>query len=636
MSGTPPPGVSGYNWLRQSQLKSVINTSGLQLTQLKATDPKQICGRQIDSSVAVGGVGGIPITPDTITPDLIQGHAFVAPTYVANSFTGTAEVDIAGVLHSILTSVEFNNIPMNATKVLWLFKNTLSSTWTPWAETTIPGLPYPAPAQTLSFAYGQVTMGIHYDFGAAYVDLQGNTGVVSAFQTNFNPNNSIFKINSSYLKTFGGTFTPTFLSTPALSSPISANGISASVSMNFTINNQPQDGSLSRVSLWYRVTPSGGPSTSSSTAPYTFYGSVPAVGVGLPLAALPASGTYSFIFTDLTNSNSYDFAVSCEDASGGETRIVYGNTMLPQLIVLPAESLPTHPTNTYITASATSTQVAVSGQSSYYSQLSLSIFVTNGPGGAAIDPSPWLAQIRLLAKPLPVGSTTGDLDIDANDFTVCNAIFTNTITNPIVVTIGPFPANMDQEIAVQLIDQASKTSNADSFLIAMPPGPVYNSSGQLQYVSFGTPIQRIIAPDGTLQPQTVARAQMATPSTGNNLLFNPQGFYGTNYWVQYGGNGSLPPFFGHDNFDGGRFRLYGGLNTLVDWVAEQQLSNLTPGLPMVMSGLLEVDTFNASPGGSVAFEAYDPIADTILRSHSMFPQAERFKFACTFITPDLA
>ena len=80
--GFVPPGTSAFDWLREQQRRTVQQTSGLQLTRIRPSDPNQICGRQIDSSVAVGGVGGIPIVTNTITPDLIQGHAFVAPTYV--------------------------------------------------------------------------------------------------------------------------------------------------------------------------------------------------------------------------------------------------------------------------------------------------------------------------------------------------------------------------------------------------------------------------------------------------------------------------------------------------------------------------------------------------------------------------
>lgn len=797
--GMVPVGVSGFNWLRAQQLRAVTNNSGLQLTQLKTSDPSGICGRQLDMSVTVGGVGHVPINSDTITPDLVQGHAFIAPMFVdtfnhgnliqnptaqfgfnswftveagvtgqthytidnstgtqydefvitynggshvdslicqpvdglipgsvmtfsglvgvravtneggstaigsdilsldANNggiaviaqdyghlavsgptffsyqftvpasgnvqirlhvrnasgstqpisasysqlkleygnvptafgikgFTPETEVDITGVVHSILVGTTFTNIPMNATKILWLFRKTGQTDWVSYAETSIPGLPYPPQIQYLTFAYGQLSLGIDYDFGAAYVDLRGNTGAIGIIAGDFNPNSSIFQINSSYMKTFGGSFTPSFPSTPTLSTPLSANGISSSVQMDFTINNQPTDGSLSRVSVWYRVAPGVGVPTDPVTSPYTFYASVPAVGVGLALSSLPSSGTYEFIFTDLSNGTHYDFAVSCEDASGGETPIVYANSMVAQELVLPTTAAPTHPANMYIQAQATSTQVGPTGQSAYYSQLQVTINLHDGgPNGATLDPSAWLAQIRFLAKPIS-STTTGDFDLNANDYTICNTIYTNTITSPITVTIGPFPANTNQEIAVQLVDQAGKISNADPFLIALPPNqPVFDSLGRLQYVSFGNALTEVITPQGTLQNQVVSRINVASPALGANLLFNPTGFYGTKFWTNGYGSATVPSFQSQP-FAGGRFNMYALPTTAgsVDYVQVQTLSNLQSGIDMVMSGLIEIDTLVSGKGAFAGVDIYDPVSGATIAQYLLHDNANKF------------
>lgn len=820
MGGLVPPGVSAFNWLRAQQLRQVTQTSGLQLRTLKASDPSAICGRQIDSSVAVGGAGNIPITPDYITPDLIQGNAFPAPTYVdaadhgnlltnpsavsgltgwsaveaatpnatafftdqpagqpypsfvigctggsridslltqqfsgltpgatmtlsgyvqvrymgpngtssgngemvgtdilgldasgsglginigygtaviaadynhtavapltpfsysftvpasgniivrlhvrdasagntgstdavtgaftqlkleygsvatsylLQSFQATTQVDIAGVMHSINVAATFTNIPLNAVSILWCFRNTNSSVWTPWAETSVPGTPYPNPQQLLTFSYGQLAMGVHYDFGAAYVDLAGNVGAISAFASNFNPNTAVFQINSSYMKSFGGTFTPAFLSQPQFSTPMSVNGITSSVRMDFTLSNQPTDGSLSRVSLWFRVTPPGGPTTAEGNDhKYSFYGSVPAVGVGNPLSSLSAHGTYSFTFADLINTTSYDFAIGCEDASGGETALVYASSATAQALVLPAQSLPTAPTNAYINAQGTSIQTGPTGQGSYYSQVTMSIAVTNGPGGAAIDPSAWLAQIVFLAKAITADKLAyGDQDFFANDYVNCKTVYTNTIGNPLVVTIGPFPAGTDQEIAIQLVDQAGKVSNADPFLTISPPtGPVFDSQGRLQYQSFGTAIQQVVTPSGTLATGSVGRAQIASPETGQNLLFNPNGFFGTKFWsISYGTGGESG--FSTDTYAGGRFRMSSAGGFATDWVRCQQLANLLPGYPMVMSGLVEIEVLPTL--GFVGVDVFDPTTNTVLGSRFFygFQSATYFEFKFT-------
>lgn len=98
---------------------------------------------------------------------------------------------------------------------------------------------------------------------------------------------------------------------PNVTSPLylfvdSANGISSSVTLWFTITNQLTNGSLSRIAIYRRKTGSG--------ALFDKVFDVPAIGLPHP-SALQA---YIVTANDLTNGVAYDWGVAFEDNQGGE------------------------------------------------------------------------------------------------------------------------------------------------------------------------------------------------------------------------------------------------------------------------------------------------------------------------------
>ncbi len=115
---------------------------------------------------------------------------------------------------------------------------------------------------------------------------------------------------------------------PPITNLPAENGITSNIEVAFQFINQPLDGSLSRVALWYRQSntsvgfQSAGASGSGSVNGWSYYASVPAVGIGSPPAALPITGDYVFVFADLSNGVTYDFGMSAEDTQGGETQVV--------------------------------------------------------------------------------------------------------------------------------------------------------------------------------------------------------------------------------------------------------------------------------------------------------------------------
>lgn len=98
---------------------------------------------------------------------------------------------------------------------------------------------------------------------------------------------------------------------PNVTSPLylfvdSANGISSSVTLWFTITNQLTNGSLSRIAIYRRKTGSG--------ALFDKVFDVPAIGLPHP----SASQAYIVTANDLTNGVAYDWGVAFEDNQGGE------------------------------------------------------------------------------------------------------------------------------------------------------------------------------------------------------------------------------------------------------------------------------------------------------------------------------
>jgi hypothetical protein len=78
--------------------------------------------------------------------------------------------------------------------------------WVYWAETDVPGLPNPQSEQGVGFSYGQLSLGVKYDFGVAFVNTGGVAGPVGMFAQAYVSNSLL--IPTQYLHD-GVVFTPT-------------------------------------------------------------------------------------------------------------------------------------------------------------------------------------------------------------------------------------------------------------------------------------------------------------------------------------------------------------------------------------------------------------------------------------------
>lgn len=241
----------------------------------------------------------------------------VIPNYPAPIATGVTITSVGTILEGVSSVMRvactFTNVPQDGTvfNIAWYFRPSNSAIWTPWATTAITSGPNIPSTFTTSFDFAGLENGTDYDFGAAYASSNNATGPVGTLgEAVATP---AVGVPAQYM--LGGiTIAPTFESAPILSSSGSLNGINADVQVEVTVNNQPVDGSLSRMSWWYRH---------SGTVAWAYYGSTPAVGVGdMPP---PANGSYTFNFADLTNNatavnaGGYDFAISFENSQGGDS-----------------------------------------------------------------------------------------------------------------------------------------------------------------------------------------------------------------------------------------------------------------------------------------------------------------------------
>ena len=197
--------------------------------------------------------------------------------------------------------------------------------WTIYAETNLPEAN--VAEQALEFAYGQVTTGISYDFGLAYVNVGGFlVSPITEFINNYTSPLTLGIPNQYLLK--GVTYTPMASAgiqantgTPTYTESVSAviegfteNGMTTTWQFSFQFLNQPQDGSLVGVGIWYRVLGSN---------PWSFYCEVPAVGIGDSLANFPIRGNYEIVLADLSNGQAYDFGMSGIGINNEQTEPIY-------------------------------------------------------------------------------------------------------------------------------------------------------------------------------------------------------------------------------------------------------------------------------------------------------------------------
>jgi hypothetical protein len=286
------------------------------------------------------------------------GNVNSTTTLPAPTWSGTPSVTngaaITGLATAVDASVALNNVPTNgsAAQILWLYRQSASAggsgAWIPYEAqnlTLATGSVYPAASQTQTFEY-DLNNGSTYDIAIAYVGLAGY-GPLSIVQSGFVV--SAIGIPNAYMLAGSG-------SAPAVTgtaTPTGSNGLTAAMALAFTPTNQPTDGSLSRISIWY--------TTTAISGTWTYVGSFPAYGVGS--ASPPASHPYTFTVDSLANGTTYGFGISYENAQGGETAITQFATATAQAIAITVPYLiaGTKPTPTFSAASTISSAPALAG-----------------------------------------------------------------------------------------------------------------------------------------------------------------------------------------------------------------------------------------------------------------------------------
>ena len=303
----------------------------------------------------IGGViaGAIDLRIIGIPKNLSRVH-YSAPTY--SSATASTPVN-AGVSSSLLITIQVSNVPqdLSVSRFAWAFRAVSSTTtrdlltesgltittesgatlttegvttvvattaFSVWAETSLPL--NPAQSLSLSFQFAGLSNGSQYEFAGAFVSTGGEIGDYgSILTTTAFPGVSV---GAQYL-TGGASPIPHLSATTAVPTLTSVpntgvSGLTATVEVVFTVDNQPQDGSLSRLSFYIK-----GPNDANFAA----WASIPAINLPSPRIV----ETYTFDYNGLTNGQTYTFAVKYENQQGGEsTGFLTIGTLVAQSIVV--------------------------------------------------------------------------------------------------------------------------------------------------------------------------------------------------------------------------------------------------------------------------------------------------------------
>ncbi|MDP9025802.1 MAG: hypothetical protein M3N13_10565, partial [Candidatus Eremiobacteraeota bacterium] len=237
--------------------------------------------------------------------------AHPAPAYAAGG-TVNQIASSTPISQDVAISIPFTNVPTDgsvyAAQLYYRVNGT--TTWIPDNAVQLAGVPTPPASQTVSVILGQLDAGKSYDFAVAY-EAQSDYGPLTQFATNFAV--KALSVTTPFLLDGAAQAGPVYAAGGSATAVASANGISAAASIVLNVTNQPQGGSLRKVHLFYRIT--GGNGVWSDGGYQT--------AVGAASATPPASATYTWILTDLTAGNTYDFGMAY-DSLVGETAITVG------------------------------------------------------------------------------------------------------------------------------------------------------------------------------------------------------------------------------------------------------------------------------------------------------------------------
>ncbi len=343
------------------------------------------------------------------------GNINVASTLPAPSGSSMSVANgnsLNGIAADVVLSGTLTNVPSSAIALAWFYRLAVASggngTWLPYGETNLAaasGSAYPATTQAVSFEYGDLTNGASYDFGVAYESL-GGFGPVTTAVTSFAAR--AIAIPNAYL--LNTTFTPTVSNVTITPTP-TLSGSTANLTVNFTITNQPTDGSLQRIAVYFHKT-----GTTQGYSPWTTIA-----------AAAGASGFYSVEFCDLSNGVAYDFGCAGVNMQGGQGAITTIGTSTAQTVALPVgySAAGTLPTPTIATSPAPSA-AAAAALSGLAARFGTTFTITNQPTDGSLSRvavflrvtgTNWSEQFSVPAAGLPSPSASQQYYVEFADCT---------------------------------------------------------------------------------------------------------------------------------------------------------------------------------------------------------------------------
>ncbi len=386
-----------------------------------------------------GGEGSITLigtaTAQTIgiPTAYMLGGASVTPVIYLPSATPRAAV--TGIATTLNVAWQITNQPTDGSlsRIALYMRKFGDAAWAPYASIAAVGVGVSSPPSSGAYAFdfNDLTNGVAYDFGCSFENAQGGESVVAAILTNQSA--QPIAVSTPYLIA-GSNPTPT-VTTVSLSNSSSTNGISAAVTVNFTVTNQPTDGSLSRISMWFRTT---------GTTPWTMYASQGATGLPTP----SASQAYSIVLSDLTNGQNYDFGCSYENAQGADSNIgTIQTAWTAQIVALPTSALPGAPGGASLAVSAVSlgTYAGTSGAAGYQ-PITFTPTVTATPAF-----STWGAGYLYWMKINDTGTSDGDTNV--LHYAAAGSYSANTSGSAVTNQFGPVGAGHGWQFALQYVDQ---------------------------------------------------------------------------------------------------------------------------------------------------------------------------------------
>jgi len=281
--------------------------------------------------------------PIAIAAHYMLGGTAITPTLTGNSATNQPSAN--GISAAVLLAATATNQPTDGSLSrvnFWYRPSNLNNDGTAGAAT--PGNPScrwspagggmpaagvatatPTPSGTYAYLVSDVTGSTPYDFGLSYENTQGGESNIAPIVEGFAT--AVIVVSGQYLSEgslvvptvagFGGTGAPTL-------SVAVPGRVTSQLAVIFSILNQPTDGSLAKIMLYYRQ---------SGQSTWVFFASKPPANLSeamLTGGATSVQGGYEFTYPDADNGTGYEFGVAIESNRGSESPTVSLGTLPPR------------------------------------------------------------------------------------------------------------------------------------------------------------------------------------------------------------------------------------------------------------------------------------------------------------------